>query len=239
MPIAFSLVLPAYNEALRLPRYLSAVRKHLADCYAEHYEVIVVDDGSNDGLAAVFAQFAADWPQLHQVRHAENRGKGMAVRSGVLASQGELVLFADADGATPIEEQAPLAAAIRAGADLAVGSRLLPGAQANCARHWLRGAAGRGFAALARHALRLPIRDPQCGFKMFRGEVGRRLFQLVRESGYLFDLEVLAHAKRLGYKIVELPIHWTEMPGGHFNLAGQIPHVLAGLWQLRRRLAQE
>jgi dolichyl-phosphate beta-glucosyltransferase len=239
VPTTFSLVLPAYNEALRLPRYLPAVRKHLADCYGDQYEVLVVDDGSTDGLPAILDSLSADWPQLHTIRHAENRGKGMAVRSGVLAAGGELILFADADGATPIEEQSHLAAAIRAGADVAIGSRLIARDQANCDRNWLRGAAGRAFAALARQMLRLPIRDTQCGFKMFRGAVARQLFEPLHESGFLFDLEVLACAGRRGYKIVELPIHWTEMPGGHFSLAGQIPHVLAGLWRLRRRLAEK
>lgn len=235
-PLAISLVLPAYNEARRLPPYLAAVRTHLDARYAGAYEVIVVDDGSTDGLGEVLERLGAEWPALRTVRHAVNRGKGAAVRSGVLESRGGLVLFADADGATPIEEEARLAEAIRAGADLAIGSRLLDGEGRAVARRWHRGLAGRLFAAAARRLLRLSVRDTQCGFKMFRGEVGRGLFAEAREPGYLFDLEVLALAARRGLKVAEVPVRWTEVPGGHFHPLRELPRILRDLVRLRRRL---
>ncbi len=234
--IALSLILPAYNEAARLPPYLASARQYLDRQYADRYEVVVVDDGSEDGLIRVLEGCAADWRQLRWIRHPQNRGKGAAVRTGILAARGDLLLFADADGATPIEEESRLAAAIHAGADLAVGSRLLAGDGIRRSRHWIRGLAGRLFAGVARRLLRLSARDTQCGFKMFRGDVGRRLFSLVRESRYLFDLEVLALARRLGYTTAEVPVNWTEVPGGHFHLARQFPRVLADLWRLHRRL---
>lgn len=234
--IALSVVLPAYNEALRLPPFLASVRTYLDGRYGERYEAIVVDDGSGDGLCGILERFARDWPQLRSIRHPQNQGKGAAVRTGVLAARGQLVLFADADGATPIQEESRLAAAIHAGADLAVGSRLVAAAGARRSRNWLRGLAGRTFAAVARWLLRLPVRDTQCGFKMFRGEVGRRLFSMVRESRYLFDLEVLALARRLGYRTAEVPVSWTEMPGGHFSPARQLCKILVDLRRLHRRL---
>jgi dolichyl-phosphate beta-glucosyltransferase len=234
--IALSLILPAFNEAQRLPPYLEAVRCYLDQQYPGRYEVLVVDDGSSDGLDRLVEHVAAGWPQLRLLRHKHNLGKGAAVRSGVQAARGELLLFADADGATPIADEARLAEAIRQGADLAVGSRLLSGRQTHRSRSLLRGLAGRLFASLARRTLRLEVRDTQCGFKMFRGHVGRRLFALVRESGYLFDLELLGLAQRLGYRIAEVSINWTEIPGGHFSLARAVPRVLVGLPRLRRRL---
>ena len=232
--IALSVVIPAYNEAHRLPPFLPSARAHLDASYGEDYEVIVVDDGSDDGLCEILGPGARDWPQLRWLRHEQNRGKGAAVRTGVLASQGELVLFADADGATPIEEQGKLAEAIRGGADIAVGSRLV--AAAGVKRSRTRGLAGRLFAAVAGRLLRIPVRDTQCGFKMFRGDAARRLFSLAREPRYLFDLEVLALATRLGYRIGEVPIRWQEMPGGHLRLVRDLPRILLDLWRLRRRL---
>ena len=121
-----SIVIPAYNEAERLPPYLRAIRSYFTRAGLEDYEVLVVDDGSRDGTADEIGREFADWVQLSVLRQATNRGKGAAIREGVLAAQGSLVLFADADGATPIEEEHRLRAAIVAGADVAVGSRLLP-----------------------------------------------------------------------------------------------------------------
>src|SRR5208283_4054332 len=115
-----SLVIPAYNEALRLPPYLASVRPYLEKSYGPHYEVIVVDDGSRDDLKKMLPGLAADWPQLRWLIHEENLGKGAAVRTGMLAAQGERRLFSDADGATPIDQEALLAAALKNGADLAV-----------------------------------------------------------------------------------------------------------------------
>lgn len=235
-PIAISLILPAYNEARRLPPYLASVQQHLHRCHRDCHEVIVVDDGSDDHLCELLRHAAADWPQLRWIRHPENQGKGAAVRTGVLAAKGELILFADADGATPIEEECRLAAAIHGGVDLAIGSRLAPGARRS--RALLRSLVGRTFALIARRMLGLSVRDTQCGFKMFRAEVGRRLFSLAQEQRYLFDLEILALAQRLGYRTAEVPIRWREIPGGHLHLAREVHKTLADLYRLRRRLAR-
>jgi dolichyl-phosphate beta-glucosyltransferase len=237
--VDLSVVIPAYNESHRLPPYLALVRRYLEAGYPDRYEVIVVDDGSQDGLANVLAQAGADWPQLRSIAHPENQGKGAAVRTGVLASQGRLVLFADADGATPIEEERRLAEAIARGADVAVGSRLLAAPGVHRSRAWARGLAGRLFAAVARRLLGLSIRDTQCGFKMFRAEPARRLFSLAREPRYLFDLEILALAVRLGYRIEEVPVNWREVPGGHLHLARELPKVAGDLWRIRRRLREQ
>jgi dolichyl-phosphate beta-glucosyltransferase len=233
---ALSVVIPAYNEARRLPPFLARVRGYLDARYPGSYEVIVVDDGSRDGMAEALSGLGADWPELVVIEHATNRGKGAAVRTGMLAARGERLLFADADGATPIDEEAKLAAAMSTGAEVAVGSRLVAAGDVTRRRTWTRGLAGRLFARAARRWLRIPVRDTQCGFKMFRREAGRTLFSRSQESGYLFDLELLVLADRLGYRVVEVPINWSDVPGGHLSLRRELGRVLAGLWRLRRRL---
>lgn len=231
-----SLIVPAYNEIHRLPPYLAAIRVYLDGRYGSRYEVIVVDDGSRDGLAEFLFSRQTVWPQLLVLQHTTNRGKGAAVRTGALSSRGELVLYADADGATPIEEESRLAAAIRAGADMAIGSRMLRDDQVRRERRLVRGWSGRLFAAVATRLLGLGVADTQCGFKMLRGDLARRLFARVEETGYLFDLELLALAHRAGSRIAEIPIHWTEVPGGHFRPARSLPRIGCELWQLRQRM---
>ena len=232
---ALSVILPALDEARRLPPYLQSVRTYLDESFRQSYEVIVVDDGSRDETAAVIERLASQWPQLCLLRHAQNEGKGSAVRTGVLAAKGELLLFADADGAAPIEEHARLAAAIAQGADVAIGSRLAPDPAIRRSRDWYRGLAGKAFASVARRLLRIPVLDTQCGFKMFRAPAGRRLFEALMETRYLFDLELLVLAQRFGLRVVEVPIHWHEVPGGHLHPLRELPRLVAGLWRLRRR----
>ncbi len=233
---ALSLVLPAYNEAGRLPGYLAEVRPYLDARYPNSYEVIVVDDGSSDGLADRLAPLVSGWPAFGILRHPVNRGKGAAVRTGILAARGELFLFADADGATPIGEESRLADAIAQGADVAIGSRLAAGPGVRRQRQWFRDLTGRAFAWLARRTLGLGVRDTQCGFKMFRNEAGKRLLGLCVEPGFLFDLEILALAQRLIHRVQEQKENRSEKPGGHFHPGRQLPRVLADLWRIRRRL---
>ena len=236
MSLSHSVIIPAYNEAHRLPPYLAAVRRYLDDRYPGCYEVIVVDDGSHDGLPGFLREAAIDWPALAVMRHAENQGKGAAVRTGMLAAAGRSLLFADADGATPIDQEAKLSQAVHNGADIAIGSRLISGSDVTRRRTFFRGMAGRLFAGFARRWLRISVRDTQCGFKMFRREVARELFSTSQESGYLFDLELLTLAKRLEYRVAEVPVNWTDIPGGHLSLTRHLGTILIGLWRLRRRL---
>jgi dolichyl-phosphate beta-glucosyltransferase len=234
--IALSLIIPAYDEAERLPRFLQDARRYLVDRYPSGHEVIVVDDGSADDTADVVEVLSKQWPQLSCIVHARNQGKGAAVRTGMLAADGEVLLFADADGATPIAEERHLRSAIDAGAHVAVGSRTLSAEGVVRRRSLRRAATGRMFARFARWIVPVPVRDTQCGFKMFRRDVARRLFLMSQEQGYLFDLEVLALANRLGYWIAEVPISWTEIPGSKLHLRRVWKSVWSGLWRLRRRL---
>jgi dolichyl-phosphate beta-glucosyltransferase len=154
----------------------------------------------------------------------------------MLAARGSLLLFADADGATPIEEERRLSAAIEAGADVAVGSRLLAAEGLVRHRTWGRSLIGSSFASVARAAIGLPVRDTQCGFKMFRPDAGKRIFADIQETGYLFDIELLFRARQLGYRVVEVPINWSDVPGSRLKISREFWRIGAGLWRLRRRL---
>ena len=236
MDLQLSVILPAFNEAHRLPCFLPSVREHLSENYPGRHEVIIVDDGSRDDTSQVLTPLQAEWCELTVLRHPVNRGKGAAVRTGMLAARGELLLYADADGATPIGEERKLTSAIEAGADVAVGSRLLDEHGVSRRRDWTRGLAGRVFAGCARYWLRVAVRDTQCGFKMFRREAGHSLFAEARETGYVFDLELLVLAQRRGYRVAEVPVNWSEIAGGHMSLARDSAKMFFGLLRLRRRL---
>lgn len=237
MNLPISVVIPAYNEAERLPPYLTAVRTYLTGHFPD-YEVLVVDDGSRDGLMDMLQDMAAAWPQLKIMQHPHNRGKGAAVRTGMLAGRGQLLLFADADGAAPIEEECRLRRAIAAGADVAIGSRVVDADDVRRQRSWTRRLVGRAFARIARAVVQIPLRDPQCGFKMFRKSPGQQLFGLVEEEGYLFDIELLILASRLGLRVTEVAINWSEIPGSRLRMWREPWRTGRGLWRLRRRGAK-
>lgn len=236
--LPFSLVVPALNERERLPPYLAEIRFHLESEFGGQYEVIVVDDGSTDGMAELVTATFAGWSQLRIESFSENEGKGAAVRVGMLAAVGELLLFADADGATPIAEETRLREAIRQGADIAVGSRLLASTEVQCHRTRFRAWVGRAFASLARTILDVPVRDTQCGFKMLRYEVAQRLFSAMDENGYLFDLELLLLAQRCGYQVAEVPVNWKDVPDSRMKMAGEAWSILPGLLRLRRNIGR-
>jgi len=231
-----SIIIPAFNEAGRLPPYLAAIQAHVLAAEGINYEVIVVDDGSGDGTADLVHRMAADWRGLSVQRHARNQGKGQALRTGMHAARGRLLLFTDADGATSIDEEPRLRGAIDAGADIAIGSRLIHGCGHSRQRTWCRGLSGRGFAWAVRRFFDLPIKDTQCGFKMFRREVCMDLMALCRESGYLLDLEVLALAHRAGYRIAEIPISWMDVPGSKVRLLSDGWKMGRGLYRIRRSM---
>ena len=200
-----SIVIPAYNEAQRIGPTLERVVGWASDHLAG-FEVIVVDDGSTDGTADACEGYGGE---VRVVRNDRNRGKGFTVKHGVRVSRGDTVLFSDADLSTPIEEAGPLADAL-VRADIAIGSRGL--AESNVVRHqpYYREAMGRTFNYIVR-ALAVPqIRDTQCGFKLFRGDVARELFPLVTIEGFAFDVELLFLALRRGYRVVEVPVTWVN-----------------------------
>ena len=236
MTPVLSVVIPAFNEEARIGPYLAAIREYLDAEYPREYEVLVVDDGSADGTVALVERIGLDWPQLHTISLGTNRGKGAAVRTGVLAAKGRRILFADADGATPIEEERRLSMAIANGAGVAAGSRYLPGPGVHRERNRKREAASAVFRTAARVLIGVGVKDTQCGFKMFEAHVGRTLFERSQENGYLFDIEVLARARRLGMQVAEVAVNWSEQAGSKVRFVRDSLRMFAGLWRLRRRL---
>lgn len=205
-----SVVVPAYNEATRLPATLRTLREYLAGdgVGGEGYEVIVVDDGSVDATAPRALEAAQGWPQLRILRGDANRGKGWAVRSGMLAARGDVRLFTDADLSTPIEELANLRRRLGGRTQVVIASRALPDSdiQVHQPRH--REAMGRGYNRLLQWLVLPGLWDTQCGFKLFTAEAAVACFEPLRTPGFGFDAEVLLRARRLGYDVAEVGVSW-------------------------------
>jgi glycosyltransferase involved in cell wall biosynthesis len=226
--VPVSIVIPAYNEALRLPRSLprlTAVIRKIAGA-----EVIVVDDGSTDGTAAVAREALAEIPNGTVLRLPWNTGKGSAVRAGVAAARGQSIVFMDADMASDVSDLPLLLAALEH-AEIALGSRRIG---AGAARTSGRRMGSWAFNQLTRSLAGLDVADTQCGFKAFRHVEAKILFSLARSTGFGFDVEVLSIARAMGYRIAEVPIRWSEEPGGKFRVTRHTPAMLVDVVRARR-----
>jgi dolichyl-phosphate beta-glucosyltransferase len=230
-----SVVIPAYNEATRLPPSVEKVLEYLRGS-GRSYELIVVDDGSKDATVEKVEVMNRAGAGIRLVRHPVNLGKGAAVRTGVLASTGELVLFTDADLSTPIADVEPLLAALRDGADVAIGSRALNRHLVEVHQPLVRESMGRVFNLFVQAVLLPGFHDTQCGFKAFRGEVGRRLFQALESTGFDFDPEVLYRARRQGLVIREIPVHWRNSPDTRVSAISDSARMFSALFRIRRRV---
>ena len=222
-PPALSLVIPAYEEAARLPETFRAVEAWLEAPPRSPVEVLLVDDGSRDATLPLCQELAARHPGRVRAIGAAHRGKAATVTRGILEAEGALVLFSDADLSTPLADTVKLIRAIESGADVAIGSREIPGARRDAEpgyRHLL----GRGFNRMVQLALLPGIQDSQCGFKMFTREAARAIFGRLRRYGpdapviqgpmvTAFDVEVLFLARKLGFVVEEVPVAWTHATG--------------------------
>lgn len=202
-----SVIIPAYNEAQRLPRTLDAILG-LLDARQEPFEIIVVDDGSTDDTVAVVRRTGR--ASVHVVCNDANRGKGFSVRRGMLVAQSPLRLMTDADLSTPIEELLPLEAALRDGADIAIGSRALSASRIEVHQPWYREWMGRVFNRVVRVLAVGGISDTQCGFKLFSAAAAEACFGAARLDGFSFDVEALFVARRRGLTIAEVPVVWRN-----------------------------
>jgi dolichyl-phosphate beta-glucosyltransferase len=236
-PRRVSIVIPAKDEAQRLGASLEQL---LAFVRAQPYEceIIVVDDGSTDGTAEVAREAARDLPEgvsLRLLQHERNRGKGAAVRTGVLEAGGDYVLLMDADMSMPPREAVRLTDALDAGADVAAGSRVQPGGfDMRASQPAYRRIGGRLFAVVRRRLLLSDIKDTQCGFKGFTSDAVRAIFPRSRLEGWSFDSEVLYIAQRLGLDVREVPVQWEHQEGSQFRLgAGAALKELRDLARIR------
>jgi dolichyl-phosphate beta-glucosyltransferase len=213
---SLSVVVPAYNEAPRLPGTLASVRAYLRGLGREH-EIVVVDDGSTDATADV-ARAAGD--DVRVLRHETNRGKGYAVRRGMLAATGARRLMTDADLSTPIEELAKLEAHIERGFDIAIASRAVAGARIEVHQPAYREAMGRLFNVLVQGLLLRGLADTQCGFKLFTARAAEAAFLRCRLDGFSFDVEALYVARHRGLRIAEVPVTWRNDAATRVGLGG-------------------
>ncbi|HEV2014605.1 MAG TPA: dolichyl-phosphate beta-glucosyltransferase [Candidatus Dormibacteraeota bacterium] len=206
-----SIIIPAFNEAQRLPATLDRVERFLATAGLSA-EVIVVDDGSRDATAEVVRQRVAGWPQLKLIAAAHNGGKGSAVRLGMAEARGRYRIFSDADLSVPIDDLEKLLRPLRAGAGVAIASRGLKDSQVERHQPWYRETMGKFFNRLVRIFVLGGLHDTQCGFKAFTAEVAERVFPALQTRGFGFDVEVLYRARHAGYQIVEVGTRWINSP---------------------------
>jgi dolichyl-phosphate beta-glucosyltransferase len=228
-----SLVVPAYNEADRLPPSLVRMREHL-DATGEEYEVIVVDDGSSDATAATVERAAEGWPQLRLIRLDRNQGKGAATRVGMLAARGEHRAFSDADLSTPLEELPRLRSHLDGHVQVAIASRAA-GAQIEVHQDARRELMGKTYNLLLRILVLPGIHDSQCGFKVFTATAAESCFAPLQTLRFGFDAEVLLRARRHGWAIAEVPVRWRHVEASRVHPLRDASRMLVDLILLRFR----
>jgi glycosyltransferase involved in cell wall biosynthesis len=225
----YSIVIPAYNEAGRIEATLDRVLAYVRE---QHWdaELVVVNDGSRDNTREIVLRYAAQNPCLRLIDNPGNRGKGYSVRNGMMNARGSILLYSDADLASPIEEAQKLLAALEAGADVAVGSRWLCPELQTRRQPFYRQLLGRAFNIALRLVLRLNLKDTQCGFKAFKRPAAEAVFpkQIIERWG--FDPEILYLARHFGFRIEEVGVRWAHQEQAKIN------PILDGLRMLEEML---
>ncbi|MFA5088786.1 MAG: dolichyl-phosphate beta-glucosyltransferase [Candidatus Omnitrophota bacterium] len=206
---SISVVIPAYNEADCIQNTLCQVHDYLCRHFSRH-EIIVVDDGSTDSTREKVLAMPPRGIPVRLILNGKNSGKGFSVKTGVLAADSDYVLFSDADLSTPIDEAGRFVSCLRAGTDVVLGSRALHDSQVIKRQGFLRRNMGRTFNILIQIMLFKGIKDTQCGFKCFKGQVAQDLFKRQRLAGFCFDVEILFIARKLHYSCEEIPVRWIN-----------------------------
>jgi dolichyl-phosphate beta-glucosyltransferase len=216
---SLSIIIPAYNEENRLPSTLLEITNYLAASEWRPTEILVVDDGSSDGTVQVARSYAENGCSVRVLRNPGNRGKGFSVRHGMREGAGDWLLFTDADLSTPIAELEKLWAAVQeGGAAVAIGSRALDRSLIGVRQPEFRERAGQIFNWVMRMVLRLPLHDTQCGFKLFRQDAARAVFERQKLDRFGFDAEALFLARKLGFAIREVPVRWNDVAGSKVSM---------------------
>lgn len=223
-----SLVVPVLDEARRLPQALEAIERFVASRPSGDCELVVVDNGSRDGSAAIVDAFSATRPWARRL-HEPERGKGRAVRSGMLAARGAARLFSDVDLSVSIDQAPRLIAALDS-CDVAIASREAPGAR-RMGEPWSRHAMGRVFNHWVQLVALPGIEDSQCGFKAFSARAAQAIFAVAREPGWAFDVEALLLARRMGLATCEVAVEWSY---GSFSRLNPLRDALRMAWAVAR-----
>ena len=229
-----SLIIPAYNEEDRLQHTLEIYGKAMLDRFSDDFELIVVANGCVDNTVGVAEQVAVVIPQIRIVDIKEAVGKGGAVLEGFRQAYGESILFADADGATTPESLLELLDNLDRH-DVVIGSRRMSTSVITQPQPLMRRMCGWGFATTVRYVFDTPFKDTQCGAKAFRRTAARYLAQVVSETRWTFDLDLLLSAKRLGLKVHEQPVVWADRVGSQLRYGSTTSEVLRALWAMRLR----
>jgi len=221
-----SLVIPCYNEARRITPSLALLRAFVAGWPVGDCEIILVDDGSTDGTAAIIQR---EGPEFRLLQNERNRGKGFSVRRGVLAAAGQYIFYTDADIPFGLEPIQPFLATLQAGSDLAIGGRDLPDSAVEVKQALLRRLSSWVFTLIVVRFVVPGIPDTQCGFKGFRREAAQAIFSRCRLDRYAFDVEVIYLARRLGLQITRLPVILLHDENSKVRVLQDSLHVL---WEM-------
>lgn len=225
-----SIIIPAYNEAERIGSTLEAISSNM-DSRNVDYEIIVVSDGSTDGTENIVRNRADADKRIRLVGYSPNRGKGYAVRTGMLEARADDVLFSDADLATPIEYLQKLQRVARDGCDVVIGSRALKDSTITGWRPWYREFSGKVFNLIIRLLAVPGIRDTQCGFKYFKNNSAAKIFSAALLDGFGFDVETLYLARKFGLRVGEIAVHWENSPATKVSV---LKHTLPMLIEVIR-----
>jgi dolichyl-phosphate beta-glucosyltransferase len=232
--IRLSVVIPAYNEEKRLPKTLEAISAYLCQ-RQDKSEIIVVSDGSTDQTVAVSKSFHKEQMPIRVLHNKKNRGKGASVRRGVAAAQGEWVLFSDADMSTPIVELVKLEKAMMDGADVVIASRALQGADISDHQPFYREWMGKTFNLFVQSVVLPGVKDTQCGFKLFKRDIARKIFLGSTIPGFGFDVEVLYLAKQAGARIQEVAVAWHNVLDSKVSPIRHSTQMFIDLFRVRWR----
>ena len=213
-----SIIIPAYNEAERIPAALVAM-DHALSKTDFSYELLVVDDGSTDKTAEIVSKMAVMIRNLKLVSLLENAGKGGAVRHGMLMAKGSVRLFADADNSTSLDQFENMMPYFKQGYGIVIGSRAMHGAKLDPPEPWYRQVVGKGLNLVVQALLLPGIWDTQCGFKAFTAEAAEKVFKEARITGWGFDVEALTLGKNGGFRIKEMPVRWVDDTRTHVRLS--------------------
>lgn len=226
-----SIIFPVFNEEKRVREGLSKTLAYFSQ-QKDSFELIVVNDGSTDRTSEILQTFT-DQPNLKILNHEQNRGKGAAVKTGVMAAKGDFILFSDIDLSVPLETLANFLKTAESGFDLVIGSRRVAGAKILTHQGFWRELMGHTFTKISNFVLGTDFADFTCGFKLFKKEAARKIFDQVRIADWAFDSEVLFLARKMGFKVAQMRVTWSDVKDSKVRFPQDIMTSFLGLLRIR------